>query len=208
MYSETYVFHCLLTKILLTWSNRIWHLCFIHWPLLFIYHFLTLLCRKLTEWRQKFDKIFSGSIEINALPVISERLIFKILFYKLFWTQACPEGVGTNGTHRSHARCHPYPIPQPVKVGHTTGVYVPYSFQTVVWVFLRPTRTDQWKCCETGPTNRFSSLSEKTRKSNHLQMSLQKQHFLLSYLKTLSVGSAGIWTRDLLLSRPALSQLS
>ena len=54
----------------------------------------------------------------------------------------------------------------------------------------------------------FSSLSEKTRKSNHLQMSLQRQHFLLSYLKTLSVGSAGVWTRNLLLSRPALSQLS
>ena len=25
--------------------------------------------------------------------------------------------MGTNGTHRSHARCHPYPIPQPVKRG-------------------------------------------------------------------------------------------
>ena len=22
-------------------------------------------------------------------------------FYKLFWTQACPEGIVTNGTHRS-----------------------------------------------------------------------------------------------------------
>ena len=34
------------------------------------------------------------------------------------------------------------------------------------------------------------SLSEKTRKSNRLQMSLQRQHFLLSYLKDphLSVG--------------------
>ena len=40
-----------------------------------------------------------------------------------------------------------------VKVGHTTGVYVPYSFRTVVWVLLRPTRTDHWKCCETGPTS-------------------------------------------------------
>ena len=37
----------------------------------------------------------------------------------------------------------------------------------------------------------LSSLSEKTRKSNRLQMSLQRQHFLLSYLKTLSVGLAG-----------------
>ena len=48
----------------------------------------------------------------------------------------------------------------------------------------------------------FSSLSEKTRKSNHLQMSLQRQHFLLSYLKTLSVGQAGVRARDLPLTRP------
>ena len=29
----------------------------------------------------------------------------------------------------------------------------------------------------------LSPLSEKTRKSNHLQMSLQRQHFLPSYLR-------------------------
>ena len=34
----------------------------------------------------------------------------------------------------------------------------------------------------------LSSLSEKTRIYNHLQMSLQRQHILLSYFKTLSVG--------------------
>ena len=28
-----------------------------------------------------------------------------------------------------------------VKADHNTGVYVPYSFRTVVWVLLRPTRT-------------------------------------------------------------------
>ena len=33
---------------------------------------------------------------------------------------------------------------------------------------------------------------EKTRKSNRLQMSLQRQHFLLSYIKTMSVGPARI----------------
>ena len=33
----------------------------------------------------------------------------------------------------------------------------------------------------------LSSLSEKTRKSTHLQMYLQRQHFLLSYLKTLTI---------------------
>ena len=54
----------------------------------------------------------------------------------------------------------------------------------------------------------FLSLSEKTSKSNRLQMSLQRQHFLPSYLKTLSVGPAGVRTRDLPLNRPALSQLS
>ena len=54
----------------------------------------------------------------------------------------------------------------------------------------------------------FLSLSEKTRKSNRLQMSLQRQHFLPSYLKSLSVGPAGVRTRDLPLNRPALSQLS
>ena len=54
----------------------------------------------------------------------------------------------------------------------------------------------------------FSSLSEKTRKSNCLQMSLERQHFLLSYLKSLSVVPAGVRTRDLPLSRPAHFQLS
>ena len=49
-------------------------------------------------------------------------------------------------------------------------------------------------------TNGFSSLSETTRKSNRLQMSLLGQHFLLSFS---SVGPAGVWTCDLPLSRPA-----
>ena len=36
------------------------------------------------------------------------------------------------------------------------------------------------------------SLSKKTSKSKHLQMKLQRHHFLLSYLKTLSVGPVGV----------------
>ena len=47
----------------------------------------------------------------------------------------------------------------------------------------------------------FSSISEKTGKSNHLQMSIQRQHFLFSYFKTPSVGLAGVWTHNLLLSK-------
>ena len=42
----------------------------------------------------------------------------------------------------------------------------------------------------------FLSSSKKTRRSNRLQMSLERQHFLLSYLKTL--GDPKCWSgRDL-----------
>ena len=41
-----------------------------------------------------------------------------------------------------------------------------------------------------------------------MQILLQRQHYLLSYLKTLSVGPAGVWTRDLPHGSPVLYQLS
>ena len=39
---------------------------------------------------------------------------------------------------------------------------------------------------------RFIVLIEKTWKSNHMQMKLQRQDFLLSYFKTLSDGPSGV----------------
>ena len=42
----------------------------------------------------------------------------------------------------------------------------------------------------------LSSLSEKARLSNHLQMSLQRQHILFSYFKTLSVGPMTSFARE------------
>ena len=72
-------------------------------------------------------------------------------FYQLFWTQACPEGMCTNGTQVPR-EVPSLPNPQPVKVGHTAGVDDPYSFRIVMWLLLSPTRTNQWKCRETGPT--------------------------------------------------------
>ena len=97
-----------------------------------------------------------------------------------------------------------------VKVDQNTGVYVLYSFSNSgVGSF-----TSDKNQISVSAVRRdlhlygFPSLSEKTRKSNCLQMSLQRQHFLLSYLKTLRVGPAGVRTCDLPLSRPALSQLS
>ena len=85
--------------------------------------------------------------------------------------------------------------------------YVPYSLRIVYGFFNVP---KIYYMCK-GLWDRaygLSSLAEKTRKSNRLQMLLQRQHFLLSYLKTLSVGPAGVWTYGLPLSRPALIPLS
>ena len=87
------------------------------------------------------------------------------------------------------------------EVGRTTGVYVPYSFRAVACVLLRSTWTDQYRKVLWDRTCGFSSSSEKTRKSNRSQMSLQRKHIL-------SVGSAGVWTRDLPLRGPALYQLT
>ena len=47
------------------------------------------------------------------------------------------------------------------------------------------------RACEDG-AYRLSSLSEKTRKSNRLRMFLERELFFLSYLKTLSIGPAGV----------------
>ena len=93
------------------------------------------------------------------------------------------------------------------EIDHYTGHYVPYSLRRVCGFFNVP---QIYYMCK-GLWYRaygLSSLSEKTRKSNRLQMLLQRQHFRLSYLKTLSVGPAGVWTRDLALSRPELIRLS
>ena len=95
--------------------------------------------------------------------------------------------------------------PRQGKVCHTTGAYVPYSFRTVVSVLLRPTRTRSGKVLWDGTLGFSSSVSEKISKSHRFQMSLQRQHFPLRHLKTLSVGPAGVWTRDPPLSRPTLA---
>ena len=117
--------------------------------------------------------------------------------------------MGTNGTHRSHARCHPYPIPQPLKrLATPLGSTSPNFFRAVACVLLRSTWTDQCQKVLWDRTCGFSFSSEKTRKSNRSQMSLQRQHFRLIYLKILSVGPAGVWTHDLPLRGPAIYQLT
>ena len=89
---------------------------------------------------------------------------------------------------------------------HNTGNNVPYSLRTVSGFFNVPQSNYEQGLWD--GTSGFLSLSEKTGKSNHLEMSLQRQHFLLSYLKTLSGGPAGVWTHDLTHGSPVLYQLS
>ena len=131
---------------------------------------------------------------------------YVLLVYELFWTQACPEGMGTNGTR---VPCEVSSLPNPTtRKGwpHHRGLR-PLLFSNSSVGSFTSHKNKSVKVLWDG-TYGFLSLSEKTRKSNHLQMSLQRQHFLLSYLKTLSVGLAGVWTCDLPLGGPGLSQLS
>ena len=93
--------------------------------------------------------------------------------------------MGSNGTvyqksFARDARCHSYPIPQPLGVGHTTVVYALLFSTSGVGSFTSHMNRSV-KVLWDG-TYGFLSLSEKTRKSNYLQMSLQRQHFLHSYL--------------------------
>ena len=79
------------------------------------------------------------------------------------------------------------------EIDHYTGQYVPYTLRRVCGFFNVPQIYYTCKGLWDGAYS-LSPLSEKTRKSNLLQMLL---HFVLSYLKNLSVGQAGVWTYGL-----------
>ena len=76
----------------------------------------------------------------------------------------------------------------PVKQGQTTtlGTLCPTLCRKCVGSLT--SHVDQYRENEGDGAYGLSSLFKKTRMSNHLQMSLQRQHILLSYFKTLSVG--------------------
>ena len=122
-------------------------------------------------------------------------MIYYILLGRIL---QLPRGKGHKRTSRSKgAPPHP-PSHLHTKDSHSTGITL--LFSNSAWVLLRPTELSTFKELWDG-TSDLSSISEKTRKSNHLQMILQRQHFLLSYLKTLSVGPVGVSN-----SRPPASQ--
>ena len=113
----------------------------------------------------------------------------KLFIYQLFWTQACPGGMCKNTTQ---VPCEVPSLPNP-----TTRKGWPHHRDLRPLLFSNSDvgsftshKNKSVKVLWDG-TCGFSSLSEKDRKSNQLQMSLQRQHFLLSYFKTLSVVPAG-----------------
>ena len=130
-----------------------------------------------------------------------------LFIYQRFWTQAFLEGMYTNVTQAPYAKV-PSVLNPTTRKGwpHHRGLR-PLLFSNSDVGSFTSHENKSVKVLWDG-TYGFSFLFEKTRKSNHLQSSLQRQHFLLSYLKTLSVGPVGVWTRGLPLGRPVLSQLS
>ena len=110
----------------------------------------------------------------------------------LYWSPRWLDTVMGDETARTYVPIDINPfITHPAHEGlcHTTGVYAPYSLWTAVWGLLHPTRIKTEK--ELWHRAYSLSLSEKTRKSNRLQMSQQRQHILLRCFKT-----SGGWPLD------------
>ena len=97
--------------------------------------------------------------------------------------------------------CGPVTVPPPMRDRPPHRGLRPLLFTNSVWVVERPTEFIYARIVRRGLRSLLQgpypaqfhryTYSEKTCKSNRLQMSLQRQDFLLNYLKTLSVGPAG-----------------
>ena len=113
-----------------------------------MFHATRTLKRDFLSWLIVFKPQYPSANSRNWSP-----FIYLFIYLPAFLDTGLPRGNDCARTGLTfHARCHPYPIPQLVKVGHTTRVYNPYSFRIVMWVLLHPTRSNQWKCFEMGPT--------------------------------------------------------
>ena len=90
------------------------------------------------------------------------------------------------------------------------GSMSPTLFKQWCGFFYVPQEPDKWKCCETEPPVFCPYLRRQERGESLFADAITRIALSsgLSYSTTLRVGPAGVWTCDLLLSRPALSQLS
>ena len=95
------------------------------------------------------------------------------------------------------------------KDSHNTRNLIPYSSWIVCGFFNVPQGTFEHQRYLWDGVYGFLSLSEKTWKSNHLQVSFQRQHFLLSHFKNLSIGLIGVKLKTSCMAvQTVLNQLS
>ena len=104
---------------------------------------------------------------VDPLSVI-EQMIYDLL-HSTGQDLQLPRGKGHKRTSRSYTKVphltHP-PLPNShTKDSHSTGITL--LFSNSGWVLLRPTELSTFKELSDG-TSSLSSLSEKSRKSNHL----------------------------------------
>ena len=98
---------------------------------------------------------------------------------------------------------------QPIKGCTTpTGTTPPTLYEQQYGFFYVAQESEQWKSCEAGPTV-FGPHPKRLEWLTICRCHNKDSTFrLLSLFKTLNVGPAGIWTRDLPLDRQALIQLN
>ena len=97
-------------------------------------------------------------------------------------------------SHRSVVHSEGYAKPTTLlkeRPDRNTRNYMPYSFRLVCGIFNVPQSLWTLKGSETGPTV-YSPYPRRLESLTILRMSSQRQHFLPSYFKTLTVGPVGV----------------
>ena len=161
-------------------------------------------------WVSEWSKVwhYDSNEKSQKVLLVSTKFNAICLIYWFYFYLGLPI-LGRVSAIARHATMWARNSPSPSSMRHRPPHrdWVPYSLQTVCRFFNVPQNCLNLQGFWDG-TYGLLSLSEKTRKSNCFQMSLQRQHFPLRYLKTLSVGSTGVGTNGLPLGRLALIQLS
>ena len=89
---------------------------------------------KVTPGAAKDKELYAGTPTWNRLAIGDQvhssylKITYNYLFTSFSGNRPTQRKCTRTGL-RSHARSHPYPITQPVKVGHTTGSTTPTLFE-------------------------------------------------------------------------------